>query len=44
MGQDFVDYLRQAFPEETRHWHELAKDKEWWLSNEDAFALQWVLP
>ena len=38
--QDFIDYLHIAWPAETKHWHELAADKEWWLSQIDAFTSQ----
>ena len=36
--EDFEDFLRKAFPEEDRQWRELAKDRQWWLSKEEAFA------
>ena len=36
--QDFVDYLKNAWPENDRNWHELARDEEWWMSQTEAFA------
>ena len=36
--QDFVDYLLVACPSENRHWHQLASDKVWWLSQTEAFG------
>ncbi len=36
--QDFIDYLHMAWPGEIKHWHELAANKEWWLTQTDAFA------
>ena len=38
--QDFLDYIAQQQPQETRHWHQLARDSAWWLANEERFAAQ----
>ena len=36
--QDFIEFLRATQPAETKNWHELACDKDYWLSQTDAFA------
>ena len=36
--QDIIDYLKEARPDDADQWHELAKDKSWWLSHTDDFA------
>ena len=36
--QDFVEYLQATFPNEEKHWQELAADMDWWGSHAEAFA------
>ena len=35
--QDFVDYLAEVHPQLDKHWHDLAKDTEWWHAEADRY-------
>ena len=36
--QDFVEFLHSAKPEQSRQWLEVAREKDWWSLQADAFA------
>ena len=35
---DYIDYIETRTQQQGKHWHGLAKDKHWWMSETERFA------